>query len=68
MTMCAFTVRPPPHICLAGDIEDYFPAYQSALLTTPLLLLRIFVALLRFPAVLQTLFTLLLVVPSLYMS
>ena len=43
-------------------------AYQSALLTGPLLLLRIIAALLQFPSVLCTFFTLLLVVSCLYMA
>ncbi|TFL06583.1 hypothetical protein BDV98DRAFT_522070 [Pterulicium gracile] len=50
--------------------NDYvrFHAYQSALLTTPLLAIRILVSLMRFYAVLRYLFTLLLVIPSLYMA
>ncbi|KAH9835564.1 uncharacterized protein C8Q71DRAFT_762595 [Rhodofomes roseus] len=49
--------------------NDYvrFHAYQSALLTGPLLLLRIIAALLQFPALICTFFTLLLVVSCLYM-
>lgn len=43
-------------------------AYQSALLTGPLLLLRIIAALLQFPSVLCTFLTLLLVVSCLYMA
>ncbi|PCH33630.1 hypothetical protein WOLCODRAFT_135230 [Wolfiporia cocos MD-104 SS10] len=49
--------------------NDYvrFHAYQAALLSTPLLLLRALAALLRFPAVLCTFSTLLVIAPSLYM-
>ena len=43
-------------------------AYQSALLTTPLVILRILASLLQFPPFHRTVFTLLLVIPSLYMS
>ena len=42
-------------------------AYQSALLTGPLLLLRIIAALLQFPSVLCTFLTLVLVTSCLYM-
>ncbi|KAH9849765.1 hypothetical protein C2E23DRAFT_870443 [Lenzites betulinus] len=45
-----------------------FHAYQSALLTTPLALLRILASLLQFPAFLRIVLTLLLVLPPLYMS
>ncbi|KAI0361633.1 hypothetical protein OH77DRAFT_448011 [Trametes cingulata] len=45
-----------------------FHAYQSALLTTPLVILRILASLLQFPPFLRTVFTLLLVIPSLYMA
>ncbi|KAI0724550.1 hypothetical protein C8T65DRAFT_6004 [Cerioporus squamosus] len=45
-----------------------FHAYQSALLTTPLVILRILASLLQFPAFLRTVFTLLLIIPSLYMA
>ncbi|CDO71558.1 hypothetical protein BN946_scf184911.g28 [Trametes cinnabarina] len=45
-----------------------FHAYQSALLTTPLVVLRILASLLQFPPFLRTLLTLLLVIPSLYMA
>ncbi|KAJ8463380.1 hypothetical protein ONZ51_g10289 [Trametes cubensis] len=45
-----------------------FHAYQSALLTTPLVILRILASLLQFPPFLRTLLTLLLVIPSLYMA
>ncbi|KAH9946624.1 hypothetical protein B0H21DRAFT_742393 [Amylocystis lapponica] len=50
--------------------NDYvrFHAYQSALLTTPLLVLRILAALLQFPSLLCTLLTFLLVLPALFMS
>jgi len=49
--------------------NDYvrFHAYQSALLTGPLLLLRIIAALLQLPSILCTVLTLLLVVSCLYM-
>ena len=43
-------------------------AYQSALLTGPLLLVRMLVSLLQFPQFLRTLFTFILVIPSLYMA
>lgn len=45
-----------------------YAAYQSALLTTPLLLIRILASLLRFAPWMRTFFTLLLVIPSLYMA
>ncbi|KAI8995623.1 hypothetical protein BD414DRAFT_247234 [Trametes punicea] len=45
-----------------------FHAYQSALLTTPLVILRILASLLQFPPFLRTVLTLLLVIPSLYMA
>ncbi|KAI0669906.1 hypothetical protein C8Q78DRAFT_153368 [Trametes maxima] len=45
-----------------------FHAYQSALLTTPLVVLRILASLLQFPSFLRTAVTLLLVIPSLYMA
>ncbi|EKM61035.1 uncharacterized protein PHACADRAFT_247354 [Phanerochaete carnosa HHB-10118-sp] len=50
--------------------NDYvrFHAYQSALLTGPLVLLRMLVSLLRFPQFLRTIFTFIVVVPSLYMT
>ncbi|KAI0732386.1 hypothetical protein C8Q72DRAFT_818561 [Fomitopsis betulina] len=50
--------------------NDYvrFHAYQSALLTGPLLLLRIIAALIQFPSVLCTLLTVLLVMSCLYMA
>ena len=49
-------------------IIDPFPAYQSALLVIPLILLRVLAALAQFPSWLQTLCTLLLVVPMLFMA
>jgi len=50
--------------------NDYvrFHAYQAALLSVPLLLLRIWASMLGFPPFLRILFTLLLVIPSLYMA
>lgn len=50
--------------------NDYvrFHAYQSALLTMPLLLLRVMTSLLGLPSSLRTLFTLLLVAPALFMA
>ncbi|KAH8102657.1 hypothetical protein BXZ70DRAFT_797468 [Cristinia sonorae] len=50
--------------------NDYvrFHAYQSALLSTPLLLLRIWVSYWGFPSWLHTMFTLLLVIPLLFMA
>ncbi|KAI0756995.1 hypothetical protein C8Q80DRAFT_1131494 [Daedaleopsis nitida] len=45
-----------------------FHAYQSALLTTPLVILRILASLLQFPPFLRTVFTLMIVIPSLYMA
>ncbi|KAJ7225501.1 hypothetical protein GGX14DRAFT_420804 [Mycena pura] len=45
-----------------------FHAYQSALLTTPLVVIRIFASLLHFPGWMCTIFTLLLVCPELYMA
>ncbi|GBE78202.1 hypothetical protein SCP_0110850 [Sparassis crispa] len=50
--------------------NDYvrYHAYQSALLATPLVLLRIFASLLQFPSFLRTLLTLLIVLPLLYMT
>ncbi|KAI0778179.1 hypothetical protein BD413DRAFT_464946 [Trametes elegans] len=45
-----------------------FHAYQSALLTTPLVILRILASLVQFPPFLRTIITLLLVIPSLYMA
>lgn len=47
---------------------DLWIAYQSALLTGPLSLLRIVAALLQFPSQLCTLLTLLLVISCLYMA
>ncbi|KZT74633.1 hypothetical protein DAEQUDRAFT_119 [Daedalea quercina L-15889] len=49
--------------------NDYvrFHAYQSALLTGPLLLLRISASLLQFPSILCTLFTIVLMALCLYM-
>ncbi|KAI0651848.1 hypothetical protein C8Q79DRAFT_61594 [Trametes meyenii] len=56
----------------APSIAMYVPkgitAYQSALLTTPLVVLRILASLLQFPSFLRTALTLLLVIPSLYMA
>ncbi|KAI0312621.1 hypothetical protein OF83DRAFT_1066852 [Amylostereum chailletii] len=50
--------------------NDYvrFHAYQSALLTTPLLLLRIFASILQFPFFLRSLFTILLLFPPIIMA
>jgi len=48
--------------------EQRESAYQSALLSTPLLLLRILASLSRFPSWLQTFFTFTLVGPLLYMA
>ncbi|OBZ79312.1 hypothetical protein A0H81_01141 [Grifola frondosa] len=50
--------------------NDYvrFHAYQSALLSALLVLLRILASLLQFPSFLRTIFTFLLVIPSLYMA
>jgi len=50
--------------------NDYvrFHAYQSALLSTPLVLLRIWASLLEFPSWLRTLFTLLIIIPLVYMT
>ncbi|KAI0639394.1 hypothetical protein C8Q77DRAFT_58227 [Trametes polyzona] len=45
-----------------------FHAYQSALLTTPLAILRILASLLQFPLFLRIILTLLLILPALYMS
>ncbi|OSD03440.1 hypothetical protein PYCCODRAFT_1466824 [Trametes coccinea BRFM310] len=45
-----------------------FHAYQSALLTTPLVILRMLASLLQFPPFLRTVLTLVLVIPSFYMS
>ncbi|EIW64677.1 uncharacterized protein TRAVEDRAFT_110103, partial [Trametes versicolor FP-101664 SS1] len=45
-----------------------FHAYQSALLTTPLAILRILASLLLFPSFLRIVLTLLLIIPSLYMA
>ncbi|KAI0735173.1 hypothetical protein C8Q76DRAFT_791745 [Earliella scabrosa] len=45
-----------------------FHAYQSALLTTPLVILRILASLLQFPSFLRTVFTLMIVIPSFYMA
>ncbi|KAJ7071017.1 hypothetical protein C8F01DRAFT_1108713 [Mycena amicta] len=45
-----------------------FHAYQSALLTTPLVLIRILASLLQFPGWMRTLFTLLLLAAELYMA
>lgn len=43
-------------------------AYQSALLSVPLLLIRMLVSLLQFPQFLRTTFTVLVIIPSLYMA
>ncbi|KAJ7630954.1 hypothetical protein FB45DRAFT_1058866 [Roridomyces roridus] len=50
--------------------NDYvrFHAYQSALLTTPLVLIRIFASLLHFPGWMRTIFTLLLIGAQVYMA
>jgi uncharacterized membrane protein len=50
--------------------NDYvrFHAYQSALLTTPLIAIRISMSLLRLPGFLLTFFTLLFVLPTWYMA
>ncbi|EIN13733.1 hypothetical protein PUNSTDRAFT_109915 [Punctularia strigosozonata HHB-11173 SS5] len=50
--------------------NDYvrFHAYQSALLTAPLLILRIFLSIVPFPSFLRTLFTFVLVVSASYMA
>ncbi|KAI0068366.1 hypothetical protein BV25DRAFT_568042 [Artomyces pyxidatus] len=50
--------------------NDYvrFHAYQAGLLTTPLLLIRIFASLLQLPTFFRTLFTLILIIPPLYMA
>jgi len=50
--------------------NDYvrFHAYQSALLLTPLVVLRIFASLIDFWSWLRTLLTLLIVLPALYMA
>ncbi|KAJ6610897.1 hypothetical protein B0H10DRAFT_2165964 [Mycena sp. CBHHK59/15] len=50
--------------------NDYvrFHAYQSALMTTPLAVIRIFATLLQFPAWMRTLFTLLIISSQLYMA
>jgi hypothetical protein len=45
-----------------------FLAYQSALLTTPLLVIRMLVSLLGFPAWFRTLFTICIILPALYMA
>ncbi|KIP11961.1 hypothetical protein PHLGIDRAFT_98665 [Phlebiopsis gigantea 11061_1 CR5-6] len=49
--------------------NDYvrFHAYQSALLSSPLLLIRILVSLLQFPQFLRTTCTVLVIIPCLYM-
>ena len=54
--------------CPASSLATNFLAYQSALLVIPLIVLRIFAALVHFPSWLQTLCTLLLVLPMLYMA
>ncbi|KAI0932214.1 hypothetical protein AcW1_000604 [Taiwanofungus camphoratus] len=50
--------------------NDYvrFHAYQSALLSTPLVALRILASLLQFPSFLCTILTLTLILPLLYMT
>jgi len=50
--------------------NDYvrFHAYQSALLTTPLVVIRIFASLLQFPSWMRTFITLLIICPQLYMA
>ncbi|TBU35236.1 hypothetical protein BD309DRAFT_997743 [Dichomitus squalens] len=45
-----------------------FHAYQSALLTTPLVIMRILASLLQFSSFLRTIFTFLLIIPSYYMA
>ncbi|KAF5370215.1 hypothetical protein D9615_010066 [Tricholomella constricta] len=45
-----------------------FHAYQSALLTTPLLAIRIFVSLIQAPSWIQTLCTMMLIIPPAYMA
>ncbi|EJD03907.1 uncharacterized protein FOMMEDRAFT_19234 [Fomitiporia mediterranea MF3/22] len=58
-------------ICLILETHnDYvrFHAYQSALSTTPLVLLRIFTSLVHFPSFLNTLITIILVVFILFMA
>ncbi|KAJ7783800.1 hypothetical protein DFH07DRAFT_789167 [Mycena maculata] len=50
--------------------NDYvrFHAYQSALLTTPLVVIRIFASLLQFPGWMRTILTLLMIGSQLYMA
>ncbi|KZT02728.1 uncharacterized protein LAESUDRAFT_762613 [Laetiporus sulphureus 93-53] len=50
--------------------NDYvrFHAYQSALLSTPLILLRILASLLQFPSFMRTILTLIVAAPLLYMT
>lgn len=67
MTMCAFMVSPIIN-CAFGGLLRYIEAYQSAMLTTPLVVLRILASLLRFPSFLLILFTALLVVPAIFMA
>ncbi|KII94356.1 hypothetical protein PLICRDRAFT_172005 [Plicaturopsis crispa FD-325 SS-3] len=45
-----------------------FHAYQSALLTTPIVVIRILVSLLSFPQWIRTLFTILVFLPAWYMA
>jgi hypothetical protein len=67
MTMFDFTVLTCPCLPRFCNLTHEL-AYQSALLSTPLVALRIFAALVSFPSWLQTIFTLLLVLPLLFMA
>ena len=48
--------------------DRLYTAYQSALLSAPLLLVRILVSLLQFPQFMRTMFTVLTILPCLYMA
>ncbi|THH16991.1 hypothetical protein EW146_g3731 [Bondarzewia mesenterica] len=72
LAACAYVIGPVSALTLliAETHNDYvrFHAYQSALLTTPLLLIRIMASLFGFPSFMCTFFTLLLVFPALFMA
>ncbi|KAF8078608.1 hypothetical protein FPV67DRAFT_1689067 [Lyophyllum atratum] len=68
----AYLLGPLTALCLLilETQNDFvrFHAYQSALLTTPLLFIRIFLSLIQAPSWIQTFGTLLLILPPAYMA
>jgi len=72
MAACAYLLGPASALLLliVETRNDFvrFHAYQSALLTVPLITIRIFVSLLRFPSWIRTMFTFLIILSQLYMA